>query len=144
LRQNRKELTCFQCKKKFWRVLSSIKNYRHGYYFCSRKCKEKAQSLDGTCLDIRPLHYKNGVASYIKRAFSKLLNKCVSCGEDKKYLLIVHHKDGNRNNPFLDNLEIVCHNCHCKRHLRLNKKRELVFDTKCLTPLEELKVLDIS
>ena len=31
---------------------------------------------------------------------------------------VVHHVDGNRDNNVTNNLEVVCHNCHIKRHLK--------------------------
>ena len=42
--------------------------------------------------------------------------KCESCGRTtwlgKKIPLEVHHKDGNKNNNDISNLEILCPNCH--------------------------------
>ena len=43
-------------------------------------------------------------------------NKCESCGINewmgKKILLELHHKDGDRYNNQLNNLQILCPNCH--------------------------------
>ena len=43
-------------------------------------------------------------------------NKCECCGITqwlgKSIILQLHHKDGNHNNNNLDNLEILCPNCH--------------------------------
>jgi len=65
---------------------------------------------------------------------------CEGCGEDERFLLIVHHIDGNRNNNSENNLEIVCSNCHMKRHLKkVNGK--WMFNTKYLTPREKLILL---
>ena len=33
-----------------------------------------------------------------------------------KDVLIVHHKDRDRNNSDISNLEILCANCHMKEH----------------------------
>jgi len=41
---------------------------------------------------------------------------CVSCGYDKQEILHVHHKDKNRSNNNLDNLELICPNCHFEKH----------------------------
>jgi hypothetical protein len=43
-------------------------------------------------------------------------NKCESCGltewKDKPLVMHLHHKDGNRKNNKLENLEMNCPNCH--------------------------------
>jgi predicted HNH restriction endonuclease len=43
---------------------------------------------------------------------------CEKCGEDDPDVLVVHHKDRNRNNNNPDNLAILCANCHMKTHRR--------------------------
>jgi len=48
--------------------------------------------------------------------------KCAGCGIDRFYLLQIHHIDGNNGNNDAENLEIVCANCHIKRHLKKRKK----------------------
>ena len=58
-RENRIYIECEQCGKEFLRIFSKLKNSRHDKHFCSRKCKEYAQSLDGDCIAIRPPHYGN-------------------------------------------------------------------------------------
>jgi 5-methylcytosine-specific restriction endonuclease McrA len=41
---------------------------------------------------------------------------CERCGYDTYEILQVHHKDRDRNNSDLENLELICPNCHCKEH----------------------------
>lgn len=135
--RNRTEHCCSQCGKKFTRTKSQLTNSKHGFYFCSRICKDSAQSMDGKCSDIRPSHYGTGKSVYSDVAFRNLPNKCVDCGITEGYLLVVHHKDGDRKNPSLENLEIVCCNCHAKRHLRFEIDK-WVFDSKSLTPRDKL------
>ena len=137
---NRVEVVCFCCGKKFGRVQSKILNSRHGYSFCSRKCKEIAQSCDGNCDEIKPLHYGDGRTVYARRAFRNFKNECVQCGENKDYLLVVHHIDGDKDNGELTNLEIVCFNCHAERHLYKNDG-VLIFSTKALTDRNDLSSL---
>jgi len=43
-------------------------------------------------------------------------NKCERCGFGKYQILQIHHKDKNRDNNNLDNLELLCPNCHCEEH----------------------------
>lgn len=53
--------------------------------------------------------------------------KCGRCNYNKYEILQVHHKDRNRSNNELENLELICPNCHLEEHylkkswLRKNK-----------------------
>jgi hypothetical protein len=42
--------------------------------------------------------------------------KCARCGISDKRVLVVHHKDGNRRNNDIKNLERICCNCHAILH----------------------------
>ncbi len=42
--------------------------------------------------------------------------KCGRCTYSKYEILQVHHKDRNRNNNNLANLELICPNCHYEEH----------------------------
>jgi len=67
-------------------------------------------------------NYKNGIGMYKQ---SKQTS-CNRCGTTKK--LCVHHKDENRANNSLENLETVCRRCHALEHNctnRLPKGKEL-------------------
>lgn len=106
-------LNCSTCGKEFDRRPSALKNATHGYYFCSRKCKEIAQSVDGHIKEISPSHYKDGRSVYRKRAFNKFEKKCSRCGyEDDERMLDIHHRDNNHDNNNIDNLQVVCVWCH--------------------------------
>jgi hypothetical protein len=138
---------CTYCGKKYSRSSSCKKKSKHEVYFCSRKCKDLAQCLINKCLlaaKIRPNHYgiSNGKASYAKTCKRIQQIQCVDCNETKEYLLVIHHIDGNRNNNPIDgsNWEIVCRNCHNKRHLKFKNNR-WIYDTKFLTPRNKLKFL---
>jgi 5-methylcytosine-specific restriction endonuclease McrA len=56
-----------------------------------------------------------GIAFKYKRAL------CEWCGIDET--LEVDHIDENRNNNMPDNLRILCHKCHLKRHGCRERKR---------------------
>jgi hypothetical protein len=43
--------------------------------------------------------------------------KCERCEYDKYEILQIHHKDRNRNNNDLSNLQLICPNCHYEEHL---------------------------
>lgn len=42
-------------------------------------------------------------------------DKCITCGETKKRIMI-HHIDGNRKNNDVENLEARCDKCHSSAH----------------------------
>lgn len=42
--------------------------------------------------------------------------RCERCGFAKLEILHVHHKDRNREHNELDNLELICPNCHAEEH----------------------------
>lgn len=61
--------------------------------------------------------YKSGNSTnYRNKAFVELPNLCNRCNVEDKEVLVVHHKDRNRNNNDISNLEILCANCHMKEH----------------------------
>ena len=41
---------------------------------------------------------------------------CERCGYDRLEILQVHHKNRNRNDNELNNLELICPNCHFEEH----------------------------
>jgi 5-methylcytosine-specific restriction endonuclease McrA len=41
-------------------------------------------------------------------------SKCTVCGSQER--LQLHHKDKNRKNNLLDNIELLCYACHRKAH----------------------------
>lgn len=144
MQKDRVTVSCYNCGKKVEKTKSGMNLSRHNVHFCSRKCKEKSQSLTGNCQLIRPTHYGNGLKNTVYSSLiDRTLNpKCSGCGEKRRYLLSVHHIDKNRENNPLDgsNWEIVCYNCHAKRHLRKNGVK-WEFSYSYLTPREELKNL---
>jgi hypothetical protein len=54
-------------------------------------------------------NYKNGISTYAQNKKSS----CETCGSKKN--LMVHHKDGNRNNNSPSNLQTLCWSCHEKK-----------------------------
>ena len=135
------EVKCNNCGIKVQKSKSSLKNSKHGVYFCSRKCKEFTQSLKGKGLGIRPSHYGTGIGrEEVVKFFQSNKQYGCKCGEKRLYLLQVHHIDGNSSNNVVSNFEIVCGNCHIKRHLTLING-EWRYWTKVLTPRDMLDKL---
>ncbi len=113
---SKKKLECDYCNKAFLRRLANVKKT---FNFCSRECKEKAQSVSGgkKFKNMRPDHYADGKFIYRNRAFSYYGEKCQRCRYDKcSSALQVHHIDRNRKNNEIENLEVVCRNCHAEEH----------------------------
>lgn len=54
---------------------------------------------------------------------------CEICGYNKKDALVVHHKDMDRANADMDNLAVLCANCH----MRLHKKIRAMQKTQQIT-----------
>lgn len=43
--------------------------------------------------------------------------KCSECGYEKVAgVLVIHHRDGDRSNNKLSNLQVLCPTCHCEKH----------------------------
>lgn len=106
---------CDWCKILYYR--KKFDTSKHGFFFCSRKCKDNAQKIGGI-KEIQPSHYGDECTSYRKIAFENFKNECVKCGyKENSYALEVHHKDENRKNNNISNLEILCCNCHTIIHL---------------------------
>lgn len=111
-KQNRVIVICTFCSSEVTKTRSRLRNSRSGFFFCDRVCKEKAQSLVGDCKAIQPNHYGtgNGKYSYRERAIKNFGNVCELCKWDGP--IEVHHIDGNRANNKLQNLCVLCPNCH--------------------------------
>lgn len=80
--------------------------------FCNRKCKGEGSRLpNGPKLGGLP-HRGRKIA---RRKVVK--TKCSVCSTTER--LEVHHKDGDATNNSLDNLQVVCMDCHRKIHKRV-------------------------
>jgi hypothetical protein len=113
LKGTRITLTCSHCSKQFDRAKSKLLNSKSELYFCSRDCKDKAQSY---IVEIQPSHYGTGLSSYRLKALNYYGSFCSRCGYSNIFALEVHHKDRNRENNEINNLEVLCCNCHKLEH----------------------------
>tara|TARA_Y100000310_G_C20369190_1_gene662723 strand:- start:224 stop:712 length:489 start_codon:yes stop_codon:yes gene_type:complete len=116
-RKKRKlNVECAYCNKKFYKRPSALSKSKSGLFFCCRAHKDIGQS---TIKEIQPAHYgtANGRNDYRKRALDYYPNHCSLCNYNTIAVLIVHHKDCNRENNDLENLQILCRNCHYLEHL---------------------------
>lgn len=126
MREKRPKHNCAACGEEI--QVTKYRQTRNDEYYCSRKCYN-TRKKEGLKKLKRHTEYFNTL----------LENSICECGVSEKYLLQIHHKDGNNKNNDDSNLEVVCANCHIKRHLKLNKKGELVYHPQSLT--EKLEVV---
>jgi 5-methylcytosine-specific restriction endonuclease McrA len=108
---------CQYCHKKIKRLKSIIAK-NNGINYCSRECgnkdknEKRLNSFDST--------------NYRRNAFKSYPNKCCICGYDEEIqILEVHHLDEDRSNNNINNLRILCPNCHKKITLHLYSFEEL-------------------
>lgn len=114
-------VNCSNCGKKIRKTKSRLLSSKHGVYFCSRKCKDIGQQIGGI-KEIQPQHYGKTQTNYRKIAFREYKKVCSICGYDEfPDILQVHHIDENRLNNNIENLLVVCPNCHSKIHHKLIK-----------------------
>lgn len=112
-----KQCECKNCSKKIIKALSSISGSKSGNVFCSRSC---ATSHNNKIYKVGKDHpnYQNGIGSYRKLL---KLEKCNRCGYAQHVeILEIHHIDKNRKNNAIENLEVLCPNCHRTEH-KLNR-----------------------
>ncbi len=104
---SRKEISCLVCGKK---ILSGLNKKT-----CSRTCSN---------INRIGIKYKIGrprdKAEYYRGLKIRLLKiqgpKCSRCSYNKYEILQIHHRNRDRNNNSLENLELICPNCHYEEH----------------------------
>ena len=109
----RKEIPCVVCGK----LILSGTNRKT----CSRICSNKNRV--GVQYKISSPHDKVKSQKALKiRLLEKRGKICERCGYARYEILQVHHRDRNRRNNDLENLELICPNCHYEEHYvsRLN------------------------
>ena len=103
----RKETPCVVCGKL---ILAGFNKKT-----CSRTCANKHRA--GIKYKIgRPRDKASTVRVLKLRILEERGNICCRCSYSKYEILQIHHKDRNRNNNALDNLELICPNCHYEDH----------------------------
>lgn len=117
--KNKIEVECAYCHKKIFKSPSKMEKSKSGLYFCCREHKDFAQRLSsGEQFNImRPIHYSSleDSKNYRQKAFLNYPHQCKLCGyNEDEDILQVHHIDENRQNNNINNLMILCPNCHAK------------------------------
>lgn len=93
--------------------------------YCSRSCYDEVNHngsvekwLNHEDKGINKRNNKYTPSRPVVRYMKKNYPQCQRCGWDKihpvsgELLLQIHHKDGNHENGYLENLEHLCPNCH--------------------------------
>ncbi len=107
---------CANCGKEIKKQNSALSRSKTGNLYCSKSCSVSSNNAIFRKWENHP-SFKSGIGSYRNLIFSSTENpKCKDCGYDNLLALEVHHKDRDRTNNELDNLQILCCNCHTIRH----------------------------
>lgn len=103
----RKEISCVVCGKL---VLAGLNKKT-----CSRSCANKNRK--GIKYKLNSPRDKVKTQGFLKIRLLKIRGKkCERCGFEKYKILQIHHRDRNKNNNDLNNLELICPNCHAEEH----------------------------
>lgn len=111
---------CAYCQKLFHMSPSKQDVSKSGLFFCCREHKDAAQRLGGI-QEIMPAHYgtarPDDSGHYRRLIFAIKPKECERCGYNSHNApIIVHHRDRNRMNDAIENLEVLCCNCHAIEH----------------------------
>lgn len=130
---------CLQCDTEFKTFQCQIN--RGGGKFCSKSCGTTYRNIHDNPSkkpEVRAKISKNhaevpwllkycdngykgtDVLSYRTKAFRYYGKECGRCQSEDK--LEVHHKDRNRSNNEIENLEVLCRECHVDEHKGENKR----------------------
>jgi hypothetical protein len=106
---------CDKCGKKISKTPSQFYKSKSGKHYCSQSCAI-SENNRGTrrC-------YKNGKHIYRKEALKYYGSKCRICGYDVEDILEVHHKDGNRENNEINNLDVLCPTHHNEYQFKIRR-----------------------
>ncbi|MBI4744721.1 MAG: HNH endonuclease [Actinobacteria bacterium] len=109
-------LKCENCGKNIYRTPRDFKKSKSKRFFCSVSCHCSWENKNVRCGANAPnwIAGENAYRDLLRR--NKVLEKCKRCGAKDERILTVHHKDGNRKNNKIENLEWLCWNCHCIEH----------------------------
>lgn len=109
--KNGKVYKCAYCGKEVYRRQSDKDKNISGYFYCSMECGNKHKNQ----LRKESGEWNDSVFTYRDRAMDTYEHKCIVCGwnEDER-ILEVHHIDSDRDNNNIENLCILCPNCHRK------------------------------
>ena len=64
--------------------------------------------------------WKGGKSAYKNMALKHYGRRCMNCGkiDEREKYIHVHHRDHDRSNNHIENLEVLCAKCHKTKHPR--------------------------
>ncbi|MBI3632980.1 MAG: HNH endonuclease [Candidatus Vogelbacteria bacterium] len=116
--RNGQWLHCDYCEKLIYRTPKDFVRSESKKFFCSVGCHCAWENKNRRSGENAP----NWIAG--QRVYKNLLIRagikriCGQCRLRDERVLVAHHRDRNRRNNRLDNLEWLCMNCHYLEHLR--------------------------
>lgn len=112
-----KIVDCSNCGKKIYRGLADFSDSKSGLFFCNKSC-HCSWTNKNLHLGVNHPQWVSGENSYKQSFFRSFTGekKCMRCGIKDERVLIIHHKDKNRRNNAINNLELLCCNCHYLKH----------------------------
>ncbi len=104
-------VACEICGKKIWRTPRDEKRSKSQKYFCNKSCQTQWRNKFYSG-ERHPL-WNGGIFLYRKTLLETGATAvCKNCGIKDFRVLLVHHKDHDKRNNALENLEWLCWNCH--------------------------------
>lgn len=109
-------IACDYCGKEIYRTPKDFKRSKSSKFFCSVSCHCSWENENRRCGENAP----NWVAG--QNVYRRLLERtgiakrCNHCGINDRRVLAVHHRDRDRRNNKIENLEWLCMNCHRIEH----------------------------
>jgi hypothetical protein len=111
---NKVTFKCDYCGKEKTQSRYSYDRSKGGH-FCSSSCAATVNN------SLYRKNFKDGKSSYRGKAFNYYGAKCSVCGYDTEIVLQVHHRNGNRNNNEIENLDVLCPTHHVEYQTGIRK-----------------------
>lgn len=106
---------CFTCGKPKSVQHSKLAKSKSGKHFCSSSCAAKENNKGMQRM------FKHGLGIYREKALKHYPPKCRICDYGIVKVLEVHHKDKNRKNNNIENLDVLCPTHHMEYHRGIRK-----------------------
>src|SRR3989344_6821878 len=107
---------CNNCGKRLYRRPKDFLKSISGLFFCNRSCHAIWRNKNVRIGKNHP-NWLTGASTYRKLLLEHTKElRCENCNFPDERALVVHHKDSNRSNNVLANLELLCRNCHHIKH----------------------------